>query len=127
MLQALFKKGKIICDKTPAPVVSEGQILIRVVNSCISSGTEISGVQSSGTPLYKRAIKQPENVKKVFGMLKANGISKTISNVKNKLDVSHPTGYSLSGIVIVIGIGIGKNVANILFTGFNRRFSPYAK
>lgn len=62
MKQALVKKGIVIGEEVPAPVVSEGSVLIKVVNSCISAATEMSGVTSSGTPLIKRILKQPEKI-----------------------------------------------------------------
>jgi predicted dehydrogenase/threonine dehydrogenase-like Zn-dependent dehydrogenase len=107
MLQAIIKKGKIVCEEVPAPVVREGHVLIKVVNSCISAGTEVSGMQNSGEPLFKRALKQPENVKKVRDSIKAEGLVKAYQKVKRKLNDGRPTGYSLSGIVI--GIGQGDN------------------
>ena len=47
MLQAIVKKGKVLPEQIPAPNVSKGCVLIKVVNSCISAGTEMSGVSSS--------------------------------------------------------------------------------
>ena len=55
MKQALIKKGKVYAEEVPAPVVEEGHVLIKVVNSCISVGTELSGVTSSGESLIKKA------------------------------------------------------------------------
>lgn len=70
MLQALIKKGKVVGETVPAPMVSDGAVLVKVINSCISAGTEISGVQASSKSLIKRALEQPENVRKVFDMVK---------------------------------------------------------
>ena len=106
MLQAIVKKGIVIEEKVPAPVVSSGSVLIKVVNSCISAGTELSGMLTSGQPLIKRALEQPEKVKKVINMVRSDGISAAFKNVKGELEKGKPTGYSLSGVVI----GIGKDV-----------------
>lgn len=106
MIQAIVKKGIVLGELVPAPIVSKGNILIKVVNSCISAGTEMSGVTSSGRPLIKRMLDQPEKIKKVFDMAVSDGISKTISQVKGLLDLGNPTGYSISGIVI----GVGEDV-----------------
>ena len=108
MIQAIVKKGIVLGEIVPAPIVSKGNILIKVVNSCISAGTEMSGVTSSGRPLIKRMLDQPEKIKKVFDMAVSDGISKTISQVKGLLDLGNPTGYSISGIVI----GVGEDVAD---------------
>ena len=91
MIQAIVKKGKVLAEEISAPNVSKGSLLIKVVNSCISAGT----IQSSGQSLIQRALKQPDNVKKVIDMLKSDGIAKTYATVKGKLD----TGYSISGVV----------------------------
>lgn len=106
MRQAIVKKGKIFCEQVSAPIVSKGSLLIKVVNSCISAGTEISSVCSSGRSLIKRALQQPKNVKKVLNLVRSNGIAKTYTKVKNKLYSGSPTGYSVSGVVIAIGEGV---------------------
>jgi len=48
MKQILVKRGKAYVEDVPAPVVEKGHVLIKVASSCISAGTEISGVISSG-------------------------------------------------------------------------------
>jgi predicted dehydrogenase/Zn-dependent alcohol dehydrogenase len=106
MLQAVIKKGKVIGEQIPAPKVSKGSLLIKVVNSCISAGTEINGVQGSGKSLIKRAMEQPQNVAKALDMARSEGIAKAYARVKGKLDSGNPTGYSISGVVIAVGEGI---------------------
>jgi predicted dehydrogenase/threonine dehydrogenase-like Zn-dependent dehydrogenase len=108
MKQALVKKGFVISEEVPAPVVSDGSVLIKVVNSCISAGTEISGVMSSGTPLIKRILKQPEKVAKILNLSRTEGIGKVYRKVKGELDAGKPTGYSISGVVIGVGKGAEK-------------------
>ncbi len=106
MIQALVKKGKVFAEKVPAPVVSKGSVLIKVVNSCISAGTELSGVSASGKPLIKRAIEQPEKIKKSLNMVKSDGIAFAYKRIMGELEAGKPTGYSLSGVVIAIGQGV---------------------
>jgi len=48
MQQIIVKSGKTLLEKVPTPVVSDGTILVKVMYSCISQGTEISGVKNSG-------------------------------------------------------------------------------
>jgi predicted dehydrogenase/threonine dehydrogenase-like Zn-dependent dehydrogenase len=103
MIQAIIKKGKVLGEETPSPSVSKGSVLIKVVNSCISAGTEMSGVTNSGKSLIKRALEQPAQVAKVINMAKSVGISKTIAKVKGTLDAGNATGYSISGVVIAVG------------------------
>lgn len=106
MIQAIVKKGKVLGEQVSAPQVSKGALLIKVVNSCISAGTEMSSVQGSGKSLIKRALEQPKNVKKVLDMALSDGIAKTYATVKGKLDTGSPTGYSISGVVIAVGDGV---------------------
>ncbi|OPX84850.1 MAG: 4-carboxy-2-hydroxymuconate-6-semialdehyde dehydrogenase [Pelotomaculum sp. PtaB.Bin104] len=106
MKQVLIKQGQAIVEEIPAPQVEPGTILVQVDHSCISIGTEISGIKASGLPLWKRAFKQPENVKKVIQFVATQGITKTRSLVKGKLSSGNPTGYSAAGIVLEVGESI---------------------
>lgn len=108
MKQALVKKGIVLAEEVPAPVVSKGSVLIKVVNSCISSGTEMAGVISSGTPLIKRISKQPEKISKALNLIRSDGIMKAYKQIKGEMDAGRPTGYSLSGIVIATGEGVHR-------------------
>lgn len=106
MLQAIIKKGIVLAEEVPAPLVSDGSVLIQVSASCISAGTEMSGVINSGKPLIKRAMEQPAQVRKVLNMAKSVGISKTLAKIKGTLDAGNPTGYSISGVVVGLGKGV---------------------
>lgn len=91
---------------TPRPAVSAGALLIKTAYSCISPGTEMSGVANSGKSLIRRALEQPENVKKVLNMAREQGIRHAIMRVRGKLEYGSATGYSVSGIVIAAGAGV---------------------
>ena len=106
MKQAILKKGIVFPQVTPAPNASKGNVLLRVVSSCISAGTEMSGVKSSGTNIIQRALQQPENVKKVVDAIKADGLTKTFTRVKSKLEGGAALGYSASGIIEELGEGV---------------------
>lgn len=106
MLQAIVKGGKVVPKMTPQPVVSSGALLIKTAFSCISPGTEMSGVAHSGKSLIRRALDQPENVKKVLNMAREQGIQQTLARVRGTLEAGTATGYSVSGIVIAVGAGV---------------------
>lgn len=106
MLQAVVKKGKVIAERVPTPVVSKGSLLIKVVSSCISAGTEMSNVSETGKPLIKRALEQPAEVMTALNFARENGIKKMIARIKGTLEGGKPTGYSISGIVVGIGEGV---------------------
>ncbi len=116
MKQVLIKKGKAIIEDIPVPMVSEGNVLVRVAYSCISAGTEMTGLKSSSENLLYKAIHQPQNIKKGLNLIKQKGILKTKNILKSTFESGAPTGYSASGVVIEIGnkikdIKIGDRVA----------------
>ena len=106
MKQVLIKQGQAIVEDIPAPQVETGTVLVQVHHSCISIGTEMAGVKGSGLPLWKKALREPEQVKKVLQMAATQGIAKTHSIVQNTLKSGTPTGYSAAGTVIAVGDGI---------------------
>jgi len=106
MKQILIKKGKAIVDEIPAPMVSSGNILVKVAYSCISAGTEMVGIKSSGQTIIQRALRQPQNIKKGLNMIKQKGILKTKNVLKSTFESGTPTGYSASGTVVEVGAQI---------------------
>ncbi len=103
MKQVLIKSGEVVVEEIPAPEVSPKNILVAVTSSCVSVGTEMASVRMSGLPLYKRALRQPENVKRVLEMMRDQGIKRTLERVQGKLSAGAPTGYSAAGVVIAVG------------------------
>ena len=109
MKQVLIKRGQAIVANVPSPKVNDDTILVQVKCSCISIGTEMAGVRNSGIPLWKKALEQPEKVKKVFSMAMKEGLGKTKEIVRGKLEAGSPTGYSAAGVVVAVG----KNIRDI--------------
>lgn len=106
MKQVLIQKGRARVEDVPAPCVEAGTVLVRVDHSCISIGTEMSGVKSSGVPLWKRALKEPENVKKAVRMVSTQGFKRTRDEIRNRASAARPSGYSAAGVVIDVGAGV---------------------
>jgi predicted dehydrogenase/threonine dehydrogenase-like Zn-dependent dehydrogenase len=106
MLQVLIKNGKAAPSEVPAPVVNPGCVLIKVVNSCISAGTELSGVQDSGKSIIRQALEQPQKVAKALNMMRSEGITRTLAKIKGHFEAGSPTGYSAAGFVIGVGEGV---------------------
>jgi len=106
MKQVLVSGGAVTLVEVPAPLVEPGTVLVQMDHSCISIGTEMSGVKSSGTPLWKRALQQPDHVRKVVDMLLSDGLSHTRRVVQERMALELPTGYSGAGIVLEVGNGV---------------------
>jgi len=106
MIQAIVKKGRVSPEDVPAPLVTHGSAFIKVVNSCISVGTELTNVTGSGKSIIKRALEQPENITKVLNMVRSDGIARTYEKVMGKLETRSPLGCSIAGVVLAVGEGV---------------------
>ena len=103
MKQVLIKNGQAVVEDIPAPIIGENEILVQVYYSCISTGTEISVIESLKKPLYKRVLEKPQNIKKVLEMIRSQGLAKTVARVRAEINDPKPTGYSAAGIVLEVG------------------------
>ena len=106
MKQVLLGQGGVRVEEVPAPQVEPGTVLVRVGHSCISVGTEMSGVRESNLPLWKRAMRRPAQVKRLVEVVATEGVARARALVETRLAALHPTGYSASGTVIEVGAGI---------------------
>jgi predicted dehydrogenase/threonine dehydrogenase-like Zn-dependent dehydrogenase len=103
MKQVLLGGGGVVVAEVPAPKVGERHILVATEYSCISVGTELAGITAMATPLYKRALRHPEKVMRAVEMARAQGIGRTVKQIRGMLAAGSPTGYSVAGQVIEVG------------------------
>lgn len=75
MKQVLIKQGRAVVSDVPAPGIEPGCVLVRLDHSCISAGTELGGMKSSGQPLWKRVLEQPERVRQVIDLARSQEIA----------------------------------------------------
>jgi len=106
MKQILIKRGKITVENIPAPLIQPGHVLVEVAYSLISTGTEVEGVKRSAEPLIQKALKQPDQLRKLINILQERGIKNTLDMIKDKISSGVPLGYSCSGIVVQVGEGV---------------------
>lgn len=100
MKQALIKQGVAFVEEVPPPTPLEGFQIVQVSHSCISTGTELSGMKQTGKPLWKKALSEPEKLKKALTMLATKGFSKTKSIIQGKLSSGNAVGYSAAGTIL---------------------------
>ena len=106
MKQVLVCKGDVLVESVPAPLVVDGSVLVEVAYSLISAGTELAGIQRTGESLIKKALSQPDKVKKAIQMVRSQGLAKTMATVQTKFGAAEPVGYSCAGTVIDVGAGV---------------------
>jgi threonine dehydrogenase-like Zn-dependent dehydrogenase len=114
--QVLVRGGGVVVEDVPVPALGPRSILVRVHYSTVSVGTELSGVQLSGMPLYRRALKQPHHARRALEIAKDQGLLRTYKRISGQLAAGTPTGYSAAGVVIavgddVVGFAVGDRVA----------------
>ena len=103
MKQAVLRKGTVTPGEVAGPKVSSGAVLIRVISSCLSAGTEGATVATSGKSIVRRALEQPEKVKQALNMVRSEGLTSVWRKVNLQFDAGKPIGYSLAGIVVGVG------------------------
>lgn len=103
MEQVLLKKGTIYTTKLERPRCEKDMVLVKTEYSCISAGTEMSGVTSSGKNVIERIIDSPALITRGLKMLKEKGFKSTLDAVEGNLDIGTAMGYTASGIVVESG------------------------
>lgn len=103
MKQVLLGQNGVKVEEVPAPLVERGTVLVKVYHSCISVGTEMSGVKESNLPLWRRALQRPAQVKRLLEVVAGEGLARTRALVEARLAALHPIGYSACGVVTEVG------------------------
>ena len=109
MKQVVIKSGKAITMNVTKPTVGYGEVLVRNEYSCISIGTELSSVNSSGKSILDRLRSNPELISKGLNYIKAKGLKALLQKANTITDSLQATGYSSAGVVIDVGKGV-KNL-----------------
>jgi threonine dehydrogenase-like Zn-dependent dehydrogenase len=103
MKQVLIHNGRAVVEEVPAPGPEPGEVFVQVRASCLSVGTEISGLRHSAIPLWKKALRQPGKVAAAVGLIATQGLRRTLSLIEERREAAHPTGYSAAGVVTAVG------------------------
>jgi len=106
MKQVLVRQGQVDVVEVPAPLVADGAVLVRVSHSCISVGTEMSGIGTGAVPLWKRALREPDSVRRAIDKVVRQGFKRAVREIQVGLSTGQPTGYSLAGTVMEVGVSV---------------------
>jgi len=107
MQQVVIRHGVVVVEETPAPLVQAGTVLVAVEFSCISAGTELSGIRASGVPLWKKVLRDPGKIKQAMDRLRRVGAARTLETVRTKAKAGSPVGYSCAGRIVAAGADAG--------------------
>ena len=97
------------------PVIGQHDVLIEVIASYFSPGTEVAALKSVQSSVWSKAIK----FKSQIHTLISNGeLDLLISKAKSQLNVFLPTGYSIHGRVVAVGesvdsVSVGQFVVGV--------------
>ncbi len=103
MKQIFFDgKGKLMVQDVPVPEVPARGALIRVHYSLISTGTELTQAAGGGS-LIRKALQQPDLVRRAVQLALREGLSFTAGQVRDLSETWFPAGYSAAGVVVEVG------------------------
>ncbi len=101
-----LRDGNLKVREVLPPIVKAGHLLIANAFSVISAGTERSVIDASKGSLLSKALKRPDQVRRVLQKMRQEGVLSTLSQVFGKLEEPIALGYSSSGVVLASGRGV---------------------
>jgi polar amino acid transport system substrate-binding protein len=75
-------------------------VLVATAFSVLSPGTERAAVELGRSTLLGKALRRPDQARKVLQTLRREGAAATLRKVQEKLDVTRALGYSCAGVVL---------------------------
>ncbi len=117
-MKQLFKTRKklIKIEDVPRPECDQGEVLIEVHSSLISSGTETMGMASGEKSTGGRIKSLVSDMQRGKDILLDQGITEAVRKIRNLENISAVSGYSVAGVVVEVGgrvddFGVGDRVA----------------
>ncbi len=95
-----LRSGAVRVDEVPPPAVRGPGVLVATACSLISPGTERATVELGRSSLLGKALRRPDQVRKVLESIRRDGLLQTWHKVEQRLDVTRPLGYSCTGVVL---------------------------
>jgi len=109
MYQVFKTKKGILVEEVPVPIINEKEILVKVFNSLISTGTETAGLKNSPKDFKEKLLTNIAKYEKLKSKINDSGYKAAFEKVKSKAIESsdeiklNPFGYSIAGEVIAVG------------------------
>lgn len=95
-----LKSGLVAVADVPAPLLRGPGALVATACSLISPGTERATVELGRSTLLGKALRRPDQVRKVLDNFRREGFWQTYQKVQQRLDVTRSLGYSCAGVVL---------------------------
>ncbi len=95
-----LRSGEIAIAEVPAPALRGPGVLVATSYSVLSPGTERAAVELGKATLLGKALRRPDQVRKVLDTFRREGLASTLRKVRDRLDVDRPLGYSSAGVVL---------------------------
>jgi len=100
------RSAEITVVDVPAPKLLAGCVLVRTAASLVSAGTERASSEFASKNLLQKARMRPDLVREVLSKISRDGLTATVSTVRNRLDQPGALGYSSAGTVVAAGEGV---------------------
>jgi predicted dehydrogenase/threonine dehydrogenase-like Zn-dependent dehydrogenase len=101
-----LRNGVVEVLDVPEPVLTPQSVLVDVRASLLSAGTERAKVEAGRQGLVGKARSRPDQVAQVIEKARNDGVLETVRAVRARLDQPSVLGYSASGIVLAVGLGV---------------------
>jgi predicted dehydrogenase/threonine dehydrogenase-like Zn-dependent dehydrogenase len=95
-----LRSGVIELEEVPSPALRAPGVLVATACSVLSPGTERAAAELGRSTILGKALRRPDQVRKVLDSVRREGVWPTMRKVQQRLDVTRAMGYSCSGIVL---------------------------
>jgi predicted dehydrogenase/threonine dehydrogenase-like Zn-dependent dehydrogenase len=100
------RTGELKVTEVPAPQLLPGCVMVRVLASLVSAGTERASTEFASKNLLSKAKARPDLVRDVMSKIKRDGLASTLQIIRSRLDQPQSVGYSSAGVVVAVGDGV---------------------
>ncbi|HUJ95317.1 MAG TPA: bi-domain-containing oxidoreductase [Terriglobales bacterium] len=100
------RSGEVEVMEVPRPGAQPACVLVQVMASLVSAGTERASTEFASKSLLQKARSRPDLVRNVLDKIRRDGLFPAVQAVRSRLDQPLELGYSSAGIVTRLGEGM---------------------